>query len=80
MSMKQLGYDEDKLFSLYHQARVYGHLPSSPDHCATPMAGKRILGRVRLASQDQEEGKGFSGMTDIKGFDIFSLVKKSNKQ
>lgn len=76
-SMLQLGYEEDKLYTLYYQARVNGNIPSSPEHCHTPAVGKRSLGgRVRIGSG--EKGN-FSSKLDLNGFDLSSLVKNSNK-
>lgn len=51
-------YQEEKLFTLYHHARMYENVPESPTLCSTPANTNRLSLRLKTTYQRFEDKDG----------------------
>lgn len=73
-SLVSCNYQEEKLFSLYHHARVYGNVPESPVFVSTPANTNRISLRKKSTNLRPQELIPESQDASKSQFDLLNLL------
>jgi len=74
-SLVSCNYQEEKLFSLYHHARVYGNVPESPVFVSTPANANRVSLRKKSTSLRPQEPNPEGEIAPKSQFDLLNLLE-----